>query len=144
MHSLMTMSRRPRHWYLLAAAVCVFLAQPLMAADGVSGNLVSVQWLEKNLNRDDVLLLDASFRPQYSAKHIPGAVHVDVFSFGGRDIGPAEMELRIQSWGISAGKKVVIYDQGGSFMATSLFFDLYYHGLPVEDLFVLDGGLAKW
>jgi thiosulfate/3-mercaptopyruvate sulfurtransferase len=115
-----------------------------MAAEGINGNLVSVQWLEKNLNRDDVLLLDASIGQLYSAKHIPGAVNVDVFTFGGREIPAAEMERRIQSWGVSAGKKVVIYDQGGTYMATSLFFDLYYHGFPADNLFVLDGGIAKW
>jgi 3-mercaptopyruvate sulfurtransferase SseA len=39
---------------------------------------------------------------------------------------------------------VVVYDQGGTFMATRLFFALYHHGYPAGDLFLLDGGLAKW
>ena len=69
---------------------------------------------------------------------------VDVASFGGRDSPPAEMERRLRSWGVSDTKKIVIYDQGGSFLATSIFFDLYYHGFPADRLFVLDGGLAKW
>ncbi len=143
MNSLTIVSKQ-RHYFLLAAAICLLLTQSLMAAEGIKGNLVSVEWLEKNLNRDDVLLLDASVGQMYSAKHIPGAVNVDVFSFGGREIPAAEMERRIQSWGVSAGKKVVIYDQGGTYMATSLFFDLYYHGFPADNLFVLDGGIAKW
>lgn len=120
------------------------MMQPAVAAEESKGNLVSVQWLERNLNRDDVLLLDASIGQMYAAKHIPGAVSVDVFSFGGREIPAAEMERRIQSWGVSAGKKIVIYDQGGTYMATSLFFDLYYHGFPADDLYILDGGIAKW
>ena len=40
------------------------------------------------------------------------------------------MERRIQSWGVSLAKQIVLYDQGGSYFATSLFFDLYYHGFP--------------
>ena len=108
------------------------------------GNLVSAAWLEINLTRPDLLLLDASPGQLHAAKHLPGAVNVDVFTFGGRSSSLAEMDARIQSWGVSRGKKIVIYDQGGTFLATSLFFDLYHHGFPVVDLFVLDGGLHKW
>ena len=144
MNPLITIRKQAQYFFVIAVALCLLLAQPLMAADGVNGNLVSAEWLKKNVNRDDVVLLDTSFGQMYAATHIPGAVHVDVFSFGGREIPAAEMEQRIRSWGVSAGKKVVIYDQGGSFLATSLFFDLYYHGFPAEGLFVLDGGMATW
>ena len=131
-------------WFLVAITSCLFMMQAAMAAGGSKSNLVTVQWLEKNLNRNDLLLLDASPGQMYAANHIAGAVNVDVFSFGGRESSVAEMEKRIQSWGVSTGKKIVIYDQGGTYMATSLFFDLYYHGFPPRNLFVLDGGMAKW
>ena len=137
------MSKRLIHWVLLVITSSLFMVQPALAAQG-GGQLVGVQWLEKNLGRDDVLLLDASPAQMYSKGHIPGAVNVDVFSFGGRQLSAAEMERLIQSWGVSAGKKIVLYDQGGTYFATSLFFDLYYHGFPAENLLVLDGGLAKW
>jgi 3-mercaptopyruvate sulfurtransferase SseA len=132
--------------HALSLAVCViaFALQPALAAEKTSGRIVDVSWLEKNLGRDDVLLLDASQGQAYAAGHIPGAVNVDVFTFGGRENLAAEMEARIQSWGVSPGRKIVLYDGGGSYLATSLFFDLYYHGVPPEDLVVLDGGLAKW
>lgn len=138
------MSRLFRVWFLVFVTSGLFIPQSASAAEIGRGNLVSVDWLQKNLNRDDVVLLDASFGQMYAAKHIPGAVNVDVFSFGGREITVTEMERRIQSWGVSTGKKVVIYDQGGTYLATSLFFDLYYHGFPPDSLFVLDGGIAKW
>ena len=137
------MSKRLIHWVLLVITSSLFMVQPALAAQG-GGQLVGVQWLEKNLGRDDVLLLDASPAQMYSKGHIPGAVNVDVFSFGGRQLSAAGMERLIQSWGVSAGKKIVLYDQGGTYFATSLFFDLYYHGFPAENLLVLDGGLAKW
>ena len=41
-------------------ASCVLFASPLRAADPVKGNLVSVDWLEKNLKDADLLILDAS------------------------------------------------------------------------------------
>lgn len=138
------MSKQLSYWIFAFITCGLFMMQPAVSAEDRQGNLVSVQWLEKNLNRDDVHLLDASPTPLHAARHIPGAVNVDVFSFGGRENSTAEMERRIQSWGVSAGKKIVLYDQGGTFFATSLFFDLYYHGFPAEDMFVLDGGMAKW
>ena len=138
------MSKGPGHWLLAVVASILFLVQPALAAEGGKGSLVGVEWLQKNLHRDDVLLIDASFAKMHAAGHIPGAVNVDVFSFGGRQLSAAEMEKLFRSWGVSAGKKVVLYDQGGEYLATSLFFDLYYHGFPPKDLVVLDGGLAKW
>lgn len=138
------MSKILRVWFFVFITSSLFMMRPASAAEGSNGSLVSIEWLANNLNRNDVVLIDASFVQLYAAKHISGAVNVDVFSFGGRENLATEMERRIQSWGVSAGKKVVIYDEGGSYMATNLFFDLYYHGFPPGDLLVLDGGLAKW
>jgi 3-mercaptopyruvate sulfurtransferase SseA len=137
------MSKRLGHGLLLVVLCGFLMAEPAMAAPGRSP-LASVQWLEKSLARADLLVLDASPGKLHAAGHIPGAVHVDVFTFGGRALSPAEMEPLIRSWGVTPGKKIVIYDQGATYFATSLFFDLYYHGVPEKDLLVLDGGLARW
>ncbi|MGB7624601.1 MAG: rhodanese-like domain-containing protein, partial [Terriglobia bacterium] len=135
------------YYFLLAVAGCLLLAQPLMAADGIEGNLVSVKWLEKNLKNPDVLILDASPTQSYMAQHIPGAVSVnifDLFAYGLGGMPVAQTEQLYQSWGISSGKKIVMYDPGGTMLATRLFFSLYYHGFPAENLLILDGGLFKW
>lgn len=138
------MSKVSRSRLLLAVAGCLLAAQPLMAADGAKGNLADVRWLEKNLTNPDVLILDASPAPLYSAQHIPGAVSVDLFLYGASDKPVTEMERLYESWGVSPGKTIVLYDQGGSFLATRVFFSLYYHGFPAKNLLVLDGGLSKW
>src|SRR5512146_3502178 len=105
--------------FVLAVAGCLLLAQSLMAADGITGNLASVRWLEKNLKGADVLIFDASPTQTYAAQHIPGAVSVDLFSwYGLQEMPVADMEKLYQSWGISPGKKIVMYDQGGTFLAT--------------------------
>ncbi len=133
-----------RYW-LFVAVGCLLFVQPLTASsDGVKGNLVSVKWLGEHLNDPDVLILDASLGPAYAAQHIPGAVNVDAFTYGVQEIPLAEMERLYQSWGVSPGKRIVLYDQGGSMMATRIFFALYYHGFPARNLSVLDGGLFKW
>ncbi len=133
-----------KYCLLLLIASCALLPRTSLAADGIKGNLVSVGWLQQNLNHADVLILDASPPPMYKAQHIPGAISVDVFSYGAQELTVTEMEQRFQSWGISGGKKILIYDQGGSYMATKLFYDLYYHGFRASDLLVLDGGISKW
>jgi 3-mercaptopyruvate sulfurtransferase SseA len=112
------------------------------AEDGRQGRLVNVAWLQRHLV--DVVLLDASMTPQHMAGHIPGAVSADLYRYGVDEPTRSAMEQRIQSWGISPGRRVVVYDQGGDMMAPRLFYDLYYHGVPASDLFVLDGGLAQW
>ncbi len=129
---------------LLAIAGCFLLTLPSLAADGVSGNLVTVNWLEKHLQNADVLILDASPAPIYAANHVPGAVNVDMLAYGRPEIPAAEMEKTFRSWGVSPGQSIVIYDQGGNMMATRVFFALYYYGFPAKDLFVLDGGFYKW
>lgn len=134
-----------KHYFLVVAALCLLLAQPLMAGEG--SNLVDTRWLAKNLQAAEVLILDASPPQLYAKQHIPGAVSVDIFtlaSFGVRDTPLPQIERIYQSMGISPGKKIVMYDQGGTWFATRLFFSLHYHGFPTKNLFILDGGLTKW
>jgi len=150
---MMPSDTRPNLYHaaiLLFAAVCLLIAQPAVAAPQSTGStpgghLVDARWLEKHLANPDVLVLDASPSQLYAAQHIPGAVSVDLMTYGGaQEKTLAEMERLYQSWGVSPGKTVVLYDQGGTFLATRTFFSLYYHGFPPGNLFILDGGLAKW
>jgi thiosulfate/3-mercaptopyruvate sulfurtransferase len=134
--------------FFLAMAGCLLLAQPLLAQDGMKGNLVTTRWLEKNLKNADLLLLDASSAQAYAKQHIPGAVPVPMivvnYPMGMQEKPVGELEKLYQSTGIGLGKKIVLYDAGGDEDATRLFFSLYYHGVPAKDLLILDGGLSKW
>jgi 3-mercaptopyruvate sulfurtransferase SseA len=137
------MSKWRKYGYL-AVAGCLLVAQPLIAAEEITGNLVAVRWLEQHRHDPDVLILDASPAPVYGAKHIPGALNVDAMTYGGKEAPVAETERLYQSWGVSPEKRIVMYDQGGTFMATRLFFALLYHGFPEKHLLILDGGLSRW
>ncbi len=129
---------------LLVVAACL----PLAAQDGVNGNLVTTQWLQKNLKSPGILLLDVTNPAEYAKGHIPGAVDVPMMvvnsPFGPVDVPPAQMEKMYQQVGISADKQIVLYDHNGDDSAPRAFFSLYYHGLPAKNLFILDGGLKKW
>jgi thiosulfate/3-mercaptopyruvate sulfurtransferase len=138
------MSKVFYHCIFITTVACLLLVLPLTAAEGIKGNLVDVNWLNKHLNDSNVLILDASLPQAYIAKHIPGAINVNLLTYGIQEIPIDEMEKIYQSWGISSDKKIVIYDQGAGMTATRVFFNLYYHGFPAKNLFILDGGLAKW
>ena len=52
---LMFLSKVLSYRFFLVIGGFLMLAQPSMAAEGINGNLVSVTWLEKNLNHKEVL-----------------------------------------------------------------------------------------
>jgi 3-mercaptopyruvate sulfurtransferase SseA len=147
MHSSATSIAMMKVWrlcLLIVVAGTWLMALPLKAAEE-RGNLVNAKWLENNLKNTGVIILDASPSQVYVAKHIPGAISVDIYSwYGLRELPVADMEKIYQAWGISTGKKIVMYDQGGTILATRLFYSLYYDGFPAKDLLILDGGLFKW
>jgi thiosulfate/3-mercaptopyruvate sulfurtransferase len=161
---------RSLKWYVAALFVSVLLAQ-VAAAQGVHGQLVSVQWLNDNLKTNkNLVMLDASPTKFYAEKHVPGAVSVSFtpqdavsqgvnLSYGGgidlmsdtenaafafQDRPVPEMQALFREWGISRNSQVVIYDQGGAMHATRLFFSLFYYGFPLKNLHILDGGMAQW
>ncbi len=130
-----------------AARVVLFLmimAPTLNAQQETRERLVSANWLQQHLNDPHLVLLDASPGTIYQAGHIPGSINYDIFTYGVKELPAEEIEKRYQSWGISPEKKIVVYDQGGTYLATRLFFSLEYYGFPVSRIFILDGGLAKW
>ncbi|MFO1324599.1 MAG: rhodanese-like domain-containing protein [Burkholderiales bacterium] len=139
------MLRVPCAWLRIALAGglgCVLLTAPALSQEGRRGRLVDAAWLQAH--RADVLVIDASMTQQHVAAHIPGAVSADLYRYGPNEPSRTAMEQRLQSWGIDPGRRIVIYDQGADMMATRLFYDLYYYGIPADDLYILDGGLARW
>jgi thiosulfate/3-mercaptopyruvate sulfurtransferase len=121
--------------------ICLLLLM-LPGLHATAAALVDAEWLQSRLGRPELLVIDASFAPRHAAGHIPGAVNVDVFAYTTRP--PAEMAQTLQGWGVSAAKTIVVYDEGATYLATRVWFDLLYLGFPADRLHVLDGGLAKW
>ncbi len=77
-------------------------------------------------------------------QHMPAAIHSDLFAFGPKDLPLTEFEERLRSWGVGAGQQVVVYDEGGTDMATRLFWDQVHHGSSAESLLILNGGMSRW
>lgn len=122
--------------------------------------LISVDELRTRLEAGDgIRLLDVRYTlerpdglPEYLAGHLPGAVFVamdtELSTHGepseGRHPLPSKDVLQdaARRWGLDAGDAVVVYDDYRSVAAARAWWLL--RGSGVEDVRVLDGGLAAW
>lgn len=129
-------------WRAVLALGCLLLVRIAAAADVPSEPLVTAEWLRQALDRPELVVLDASPPPMTARGRIPGAIPVNVFDLRARNA--AQMQERLRAWGIDARSIVVVTDQGGSYLAPRLHFDLAFAGFPEARLFVLDGGMARW
>jgi len=122
----------------------------------VFGPLVDSGWLREHINDDELRVIDFRWyllgrkgADEYARGHIPGAVFVELDDVTGKDGGgrhpmPAaeQFEHEMRKAGVSAGTKVVVYDDAGASVAARLWFLLGYFGHQAQA--VLDGGLGAW
>lgn len=134
--------RHLRQLGCLLAAIAVNSAA--VANDAGNSRLVSAEWLQQRLGAGEVRVLDGSPASLHRRGHIPGAVNADLFSFGPREVSQAQLQERLRGWGMNNGQPVVIYDQGGTYLAARLFWGLLHQGVPAEQLYILDGGMERW
>jgi len=121
-------------------------------------NLVSVDWLSKNMNASDVRIVDASWhlptsdrdgKSEYLKSHIPGAVFFDIDEISDTHsnlphmLPPAEKFVsRVRQMGLGDSNRIVVYDGLGLFSAARVWwmFRIFGH----SNVMVLDGGLPAW
>ncbi|NLF05950.1 MAG: sulfurtransferase [Actinomycetales bacterium] len=122
--------------------------------------LVSVSSLAASLAAGEpVHLLDVRWslavpdgRDAYRAGHLPGAVYVSLDTELSRHGAPEEgrhplpdvsaLQDAARRWGLRSGERVVVYDDGPGLAAARAWWLLRWAG--VEDVVLLDGGLAAW
>jgi thiosulfate/3-mercaptopyruvate sulfurtransferase len=95
------------------------------------------------------LLLDLRPPEDYSAGHIPGAIHVDLWGVSLIDTDPAPLkafmwmiEHVLAVHGVDATVPVVVYDDQSGVRAARAFWFLEHFGHPSVRL--LDGGFKAW
>jgi thiosulfate/3-mercaptopyruvate sulfurtransferase len=95
------------------------------------------------------LLLDLRPPEEYSAGHIPGAIHVDLWGVSLIDTDPAPLkafmwmiEHVLAVHGVDATVPVVVYDDQSGVRAARAFWFLEHFGHPSVRL--LDGGFKAW
>jgi thiosulfate/3-mercaptopyruvate sulfurtransferase len=120
--------------------------------------LKTTEWLESQLGKPGVAIVDGSFylpaqkrdaKAEYVAGHIPGAVFfdIDVVADHSSDLphmlpGPKQFGDAAGALGIAETDTVVVYDGLGLLSAPRVWWTFRIFG--VKNVFILDGGFPAW
>ena len=95
------------------------------------------------------LVIDLRPPEQYTAGHVPTAIHLDLWGVSLTDSDPAPLkafmwmiEHVLAVHGVTAATPVVVYDEQSGVRAARAFWFLEYFGHP--SVRVLDGGFGAW
>ena len=95
------------------------------------------------------LVLDLRPPEAYTAGHIPGAIHIDLWGVSLIDTDPAPLkafmwmiEHVLATHGVTAATPIVVYDDQSGMRAARAFWFLEYFGHP--NVRLLDGGFTAW
>ena len=120
--------------------------------------LVSTNWVYKNLNNRRLVILDCSWhmpqekrnaKKEYEAMHIKNAYFFDIDKIS--DIktnlphmlpSQSKFEKKVRSFGINQNSLIAAYDVKGIFSSPRVWWMFKYFGH--NNIFVLNGGLKKW
>jgi thiosulfate/3-mercaptopyruvate sulfurtransferase len=121
-------------------------------------SLVTTAWLAGELGASDLVVLDASShlpatgrdaRGEFEQGHIPGARFLDLASL--KDAASpvpnalpsaTQFAARMAELGVRPGARVVLYEDSAVKTSARAWFVLRMNG--VENVALLDGGIAKW
>ncbi|WP_299224418.1 sulfurtransferase [uncultured Psychroserpens sp.] len=119
--------------------------------------LVSIEWLKKNLNKKDLILLDSSLTKTADGKNsefkditIPSARYFDLtanFSDKNSHLpntipSKEQFELECRKLGISQSSEIVIFDNLGIYSSPRAWW--MFKAMGHDKVSVLDGGLKTW
>jgi thiosulfate/3-mercaptopyruvate sulfurtransferase len=120
--------------------------------------LVSTEWLDKNL--DKVKVLDASWHlpniernalEEYKSNHITNSIFFDIDKNSNQNTGlphmlpsKKEWENIISNFGIDNSAHIVVYDNSEVFSSCRVWYTFLYFGHNPDLISVLDGNFEKW
>ncbi|HEY4141924.1 MAG TPA: 3-mercaptopyruvate sulfurtransferase [Pseudolabrys sp.] len=120
--------------------------------------LKTTEWLESELGKPGVVIVDASFylptqkrdaKAEYVASHIPGAVFFDIETVADHSSdlphmlpGPTQFAAAVSALGISEKDTIVVYDGVGLNSAPRAWWTFRIFG--AKNVFILDGGFPAW
>lgn len=127
-------------------------------SDEKSRFVVSADWLQGELGKPDLRVLDASFYlpaqkrdadAEYAAGHIPGAIRFDQDKIADHSTNlphtipsPDQFAAEVGKLGISENDRIVVYDGIGMFASPRVWW--LFRVMGARNVFVLDGGLDGW
>ncbi|MDC0339932.1 rhodanese-like domain-containing protein [Pelagibacteraceae bacterium] len=120
--------------------------------------LVSTEWLERNLNK--VKVLDASWHlpneernalEEYKLNHITNSIFFDIDKNSNQNTSlphmlPSEKEWEniVSNLGIDNSDHIVVYDDSDVFSSCRVWYTFLYFGHNLDLISVLDGNFEKW
>ena len=121
-------------------------------------NLVSTEWLEKNLN--NVKILDCSWHlpnsnrnalKEFNTSHIKNSIFFDIEENSNKNTSLPHMLTNKNDWetivsnlGIENKDHIICYDNSDVISSCRVWYNFLYFGHSPEKISVLDGGLKKW
>jgi thiosulfate/3-mercaptopyruvate sulfurtransferase len=127
-------------------------------SDTKSRFVVSADWLQAELGKSNLRVLDASFYlpaqkrdadAEYAAGHIPGAIRFDQDKIADHSTNlphtipsPDYFAAEVGKLGISENDRIVVYDGIGMFASPRVWW--LFRVMGAKNVFVLDGGLDGW
>ncbi|HEO99737.1 MAG TPA: sulfurtransferase [Epsilonproteobacteria bacterium] len=114
--------------------------------------LINTAWLQQNIDKKNLRIVEISDKTSYESGHIKHALHTTIEKWradNGTFISiknEKEIQEVIQTLGIDASTEVVLYADIQSpkdfLKASYIFWALNYHG--IENVALLDGGKQTW
>jgi thiosulfate/3-mercaptopyruvate sulfurtransferase len=120
--------------------------------------VVSADWLQAELGKPDLRVLDASFYlpaqkrdadAEYAAGHIPGAIRFDQDKIADHAVplphtipSPDYFAAEVGKLGVGENDRIVVYDGIGMFASPRVWW--LFRVMGAKNVFVLDGGLDGW
>ena len=121
-------------------------------------NIVDVDWLENNLNNENIIILDCSWhlpntqrsgKEEFKKERIQGAVFFDIDEISEQEspfphMMPAEdyFSKKVSELGVSNDHHIITYDSLGVFSSARVYWMFKQFGH--KKISILDGGLKFW
>jgi len=127
---------------------CVMLLLLVTSVSSAKVLRVSPDWLNQNIEQQQLIILDTRPTKAYQAGHIKGALSFpDAMTYqqksaGGRIVEPDIMQQRLRKLGISNDAQIVVYDAGKLIDAARVFWSLEVYGL--KNVRLLSPGYDAW
>ena len=115
-----------------------------------SSRLVSTEWLQNNLDNEDVIIIDVRKKDQYDSGHIPGAFHMtpgevfqqEIDGVKGMLPSASHIEMNLSLAGATPNSTIVFYDGNSNLWSSRGLWALEVYGHNNTKL--LDGVWGKW
>ncbi|HFU74982.1 MAG TPA: sulfurtransferase [Arcobacter sp.] len=135
-------------------SLVIAVSSMMFALEVPSNHIVNTQWLEKNINDKNLVVIDTRKAEAYKKGHIKGAVNYPKKTWFGGKIGNIpklpntinQVQDMLQNAGVTEDSVVVFYSAGTKNKdfadAASGIWNLWLYG--VQNTALLNGGFAKW